>query len=492
MFMRYYLVGKTSFLLVLCMVFLLGSTVSGQVIDSSGKKSEGVNKANTVKSSNAAEPDTNFTYEKYGEFLKKISDPSKYVVLPLDEFKNTYDSNKIVIGLRHDVDVNLIHALAFSDTEYNLGFRSTYFILHTAPYYLLNATNMAVHNDNIIPLLKKLQDERHFEIGWHNDLVTLQLIYGINPVDFLKNELNWLRSNGIRVTGTASHGSPYCHTYGYLNYYFFRECSAVPVMPYANIDTVTMGSERIKIIKGNLSDFGLNYEAYFLKYNKAFSDASVKDGIRWNISMLDLNNLTKGDRVVILLHPIHWHKASIKAKIESFSIHGQKASYVDSLNSTVTVIMPHGINLENLRPSFTLSPGAYAKVSGSMVRSGLSSGDFSVPVIYTVFAENRAIQKNWTVIVRNDMVLDIPNKEPAEDSMEIYPNPAEAFINISIKGAETPQKIEIYNFNGRKVYRETLSQTGDFTKHTDLSFLKPGVYVVRNATTGKKVLLILK
>ena len=44
----------------------------------------------------------------------------------------------------------------------------------------------------------------------------------------------------------------------------------------------------------------------------------IINGIRWNIGMLDLNQLQAGDRVIILLHPIHWHKGSVYADIESF------------------------------------------------------------------------------------------------------------------------------------------------------------------------------
>src|SRR5664280_2827752 len=80
-----------------------------------------------------ASPDTNFTWQKYESFLKKISDTSKYIVLPLNEFRQTLNSKKIVIGLRHDVDIDLNVAYEFSKIESNLGFRSTYFILHTAP-----------------------------------------------------------------------------------------------------------------------------------------------------------------------------------------------------------------------------------------------------------------------------------------------------------------------------------------------------------------------
>ena len=58
------------------------------------------------------EPDTNFTWEKYASFLNKISDTSKYIVLPLNEFRQTFNSKKIVIGLRHDVDIDLNVALS--------------------------------------------------------------------------------------------------------------------------------------------------------------------------------------------------------------------------------------------------------------------------------------------------------------------------------------------------------------------------------------------
>jgi hypothetical protein len=283
---------------------------SGRLIPLKKKMTTIQGKTDTLKSQNVirVEPDTNFTWEKYATFLKKISDTSKYVVLPLNEFRKTLNSAKIVIGLRHDIDNDLDIAYNFSEVEYKLGFSATYFILHTAPYYLANSNNMEIHSDKIIPILKRMQNERHFEIGWHNDLVTLQLIYNINPVNFLRNELNWLRSNGINIVGTASHGSNYCKEYHYLNYYFFEECTFPPVANFNNNITVPVGGKNIKIIKGKLKDFGLQYEAYFLNNNKYFSDATITNGIRWNIGMLDLNQLKPGDRINLLLHPVHWQR----------------------------------------------------------------------------------------------------------------------------------------------------------------------------------------
>jgi hypothetical protein len=348
-----------------------------------------------------AEPDTNFTWEKYASFLNKVSDTSKYIVLPLNEFRQTFNNNKIVIGLRHDVDNDLNIAYNFSEIESKLKFRSTYFILHSAPYYLANPNNMEIHNEAILPIIKKMQDERNFEIGWHNDLVTLQVIYNINPVKFFHNELNWLRSNGINISGTAAHGSSYCKTLHYMNFYFFEECT-FPVVPNReNNVTVPKDGKSILLLKGKLSDFDLKYEAYFLNNNKAFSDAVITNGIRWNIGMLNLSQLQPGDRAIILLHPIHWHKASVRAQIESFSIPGQKSCTIDTVNSIITVEMLHDANRSPLVASYTLSPGAYAKVSGKLQYNRSSSNDFNNPVIYKVYAENRAVQKEWTIIVHN-------------------------------------------------------------------------------------------
>ena len=345
------------------------------------------------------EPDTNFTFERYASFLKKISDTSKYIVLPINEFRNTENSRKIVIGLRHDLDVDLKHAFSFSDIEWNLGFRSTYYILHTAPYYLNDPTNFSVHSEKIIPILKNMQDERHFEIGFHNDLVTLQAVYNIDPVKYLHGELSWLRSNGIKIYGSASHGSPYCKTYKYLNYYFFEECTYPVVTPFVNNLTVPVGSKTITIKKGKMSDFDLEYEAYFLNNNKYYSDATITAGKRWYIGMLDLSKLQPGDRVIILIHPIHWHKASVNAEIQSFNVRGENMSEIDTVNSVIKVIVPSWLDLKHVAPDFVLSPGAMVKVSGKMQKSGIAVNDFTTTLSYVVYAENRDVKRVWTVNV---------------------------------------------------------------------------------------------
>lgn len=369
---------------------------------------------NTQAGSNTEIPDTNFTYEKYMNFLQKVSDKKKYLVLPINEFRKVADSTRIVIGLRHDVDLDLGKAICLSEVEKSMGYRSTYYILHTANYYLAHPEDKSVHNEAIIPILRYMQDESGFEIGWHNDLVTLQVKYNIDPVAFLHQELKWLRDNGLKITGTASHGSPYCHEYSYLNYYFFNECTDPPagLGKFPNNKFVPVNSKIITLKKGNLNDFGLEYEAYFLNNNKYFSDASIVNGQRWDIGMLDLNALKPGDRVIILMHPIYWHKGSRLAEIRSFTIPGQKSSVINAADSSVTVIMPVGSAKKQLSPSFKLSPGAYSKCFSSLQTEGSSINDYDKPVIYTVYAENRNYKKRWTI--------NVQNAEPSECMFESF------------------------------------------------------------------------
>ena len=212
-----------------------------------------------------------FSYAEYSHFIMKISDQSKYKNVTLNNFLQT-KTTLPVISLRHDIDGKINNALKIAEIEYKHNIIATYFILHTAEYYGTTEKNYVKHNEEIIPLLKKLQDKYNHEIGWHNDLVTLDFIYGINPRKYLQTELDWLRENGIKIVGTAGHGSSFYHKWKYLN------------------------------------DFKLKYDAYHLDNNLYYSDSSfTSEKRRWHPRYLNLENLKSGDKAIILTHPQHWH-----------------------------------------------------------------------------------------------------------------------------------------------------------------------------------------
>ena len=243
-----------------------------------------------------------FNYSYYDNFLKHISGSGKFLIVPLKEFKNTFSEDKVVLSLRYDIDDNINAAVKFAYREHKYGIRSTYYFLHTAKYYGKKMGNTFHRNENLIHYIKKIQDSFGQEIGFHNDLVTLQLMYEIPPREYLAQELAYLRENDIDITGTTYHGSPYCLIYKYSNAYFWKD---YPDSGW-NYEYITKGFKTIKIDKDYMSNYGLEYEGNLLNQDYFFADAYFVDDKRWNMSMFNIDTIKPGKKVIILLHPEHW------------------------------------------------------------------------------------------------------------------------------------------------------------------------------------------
>jgi len=425
-----------------------------------------------------AAADSNFTYAKYLDFLSNFGDTNRFIVLPLEKFRNTFSRRKIIIGLRHDVDLDLNFAHQLSTVENNIGIQSSYYILHTAPYYLADRNNMAIHNGAIIPMLQSMQNEYHHEIGWHNDLVTLQVVYNMDPVSFFHQELSWLRSNGLAVTGTASHGSNYCYTYNYLNYYFFNECKDQIVGQFKNRDSVNVGDNLILLKHASLKDFNLNYEAYFLNNNKYFSDAKFINGERWNPGMLDIKSLKPGDRVIILTHPIYYRPSgSNLSELSSFSISGQLNSIVNALDTTIVIELPSGTDARRMTVEIGTSPKATAWIGQKRIISRMSTIDFTKPVKLKIIAEDGLNHTDWMVKIKY-----------IETHFLVYPNPSKGSIKIEFFNIiDSHSQMKLYNSIGQLVFSEELDGVGNFSYERDLSRIPSGIYYFRLLTGGSQM-----
>jgi hypothetical protein len=244
-----------------------------------------------------------FTYDAYERLLARLADAERFKVVPLREFSSTQSESKAVVALRHDVDYRLDSALEMARLEHERGLSATYFVLHTARYW---------PGRDLVPSLLKLQDEYRHEVGWHNDLVTLECVYGGDARGFLAEQLERLRAAGIRIEGSAAHGSPYCYRFGYHNNYFFEDFDGEvqPGLPNSGVVETPRGVCRIP--KGRLADFGLSYEAYHLDPDLYYSDASFDErGSRWHTDRLDFGELASGKRAIILVHPCHWDSSAV-------------------------------------------------------------------------------------------------------------------------------------------------------------------------------------
>lgn len=240
-----------------------------------------------------------FTYEN---FLSYLASSDHFTIVPLKDFESTNSIDKVVISLRYDMDENIDVALKFAYREKKYGIHSTYFVLHTADYYGKTTRGSFIRNENVVDYLKMMQNSYGEEIGFHNDLVTLQVVYGIPSKEFLKNELAYLRNNGINIVGTTYHGSQFCYKYKYYNAYFWKE---YPNNGW-NYDSVTIRSNRIEIEKDSLSNYDLKYEGGLLKTDYFFTDVEHINGKRWNMNMVNFDTIKPGKKVIVLLHPALW------------------------------------------------------------------------------------------------------------------------------------------------------------------------------------------
>jgi len=241
-----------------------------------------------------------FTWDQYMDLMTELS-KDKYLVLPLEEMRKTYSESKVVVGLRHDIDMNPFKALESAVIERDFGFRTTYFVLPTADYYGYLYRTGLYRNEGLDSIIRDLYDTGA-EIGMHNDMLTAMIDFGFDPFSFNGNELAFIRSIGIPVSGTASHGSPIARL-TVPNYQIFSDFDK-------SVSVVYNGKE-YPIGKNSLAEYGYEYEAYFLDFDFYYSES----GGKWN----DVNGFSgileqlagslPGTRIQILTHPDWWGKA---------------------------------------------------------------------------------------------------------------------------------------------------------------------------------------
>ena len=130
------------------------------------------------------------------------------------------DDSEIACIIRHDVDGDLIAAEQQATIESELCFKTSYYILHTAPYYgTFNNDGIFARNETCITPIKNIQEHGH-EIALHTDGMLVYQEHKRDGAECLKTEINWLRDNGIKLTGTTAHNS--WPIYGVENFAIFK------------------------------------------------------------------------------------------------------------------------------------------------------------------------------------------------------------------------------------------------------------------------------
>lgn len=181
--------------------------------------------------------------------------------------------------IRHDVDHSLDIALGVARAEYERGYKSTYFLLtpnsypHGRNYYGEIVDGKIVHDKGLIDKCKYLEDLGH-RIGLHNDLISLSFKLRRPPSEILEEELEYFHGHGIRLWGTAAHGSPLARQLEYNNKEIFAGCprQGKVVERVIRYDGWEVATHSLR-----LEDYGFLYEAYSLPRDSRISES----GRRW-------------------------------------------------------------------------------------------------------------------------------------------------------------------------------------------------------------------
>lgn len=191
-----------------------------------------------------------------------------------------------IIGLRHDVDDNtgsLETAVEMARWEAERGYRSTFYLLHTAAYWMGPRFRRKV---------TEIAECGH-EIGIHNDAITAQLETGEPAADILFEAVERLRGYGFPVISTVGHGNARCYTDGYTNDQLFVECQRPD---YGDIT-------RLGVQTVSLADLGLEFDSIWLHRGDYLSDS----GGNWSQPFRTAADAWPGKgQLHMLVHPDHW------------------------------------------------------------------------------------------------------------------------------------------------------------------------------------------
>lgn len=199
--------------------------------------------------------------------------------------EDVYDGHTDVgaVGMRHDCDNVISPAVHMAEWEAERGWRATYYILHTAPYW----------NDKRLlrACLERIVGLGH-TIGIHNNAVADSVRFGGDPTVILDLAVHELRSYGFEIRSTVAHGDPLCHVERFVNDEMFLGCErtgwgGVPLRP------VPLGM------------FGLEFDANWLPRGDYVSDS----GGEWSRPFDTVKVPADLGQLHMLVHPDWWGEA---------------------------------------------------------------------------------------------------------------------------------------------------------------------------------------
>lgn len=220
-------------------------------------------------------------------------------VVPMREIAEGND-DPLVIGLRHDVDDNgdsFGTALKLAEWEAGRGYRSTYYLLHSAQYWNPGGRQF-------VSTIQRMLTLGH-EVGIHVNALAQAIRTGRDPHELLAEALAELRAAGADVVGSAGHGDELCRKFNFVNDEIFSEC---PRPGYGGRGReIGPAGEGLRLEVKPRATYGLVYDSIWLPRRFYASDS----GGTWNKPWgeVEAEALSDEGQLHILLHPDWWGQA---------------------------------------------------------------------------------------------------------------------------------------------------------------------------------------
>lgn len=252
--------------------------------------------------------------EKYREILSCLKEHFEIQRLRDFKQKKPKETTKPLCLLRHDIDSNMFLAMKLAELEHSMGIHATYFVLHTAEYWV---------QPEFLKQCLYIQSLGH-EIGLHSNIITVALTSSKSMSEILYQSLKFLRDGGIEVYGTASHGDPLCGKEKYVNYQAFEGCDFSDIgwesaKRHGYTVRHPLKVKNIPLYSLKLEDFNLLYEAYYVGFDLYVSDLDSR-GI---IGMVKANEGKDYQVYEVLMHPIRhtkmWEKLHPVPDVNDFT-----------------------------------------------------------------------------------------------------------------------------------------------------------------------------
>jgi hypothetical protein len=206
-----------------------------------------------------------------------------------------------VIAMRHDVDNVIEPAVAFAAWEAERGYRSTYYVLHTAPYW---------RDKRLLRESLEMIVEQGHDLGIHNNSLSVAVATGMDPRQVLASAVGELRDYGFDINSTVAHGDALC--YGadgkvrFVNDEMFDGCARSALgEPDRTVGGVTLNPVP-------LSMFGLEFDANWLPRDRYLSDS----GGRWSAPFEETAaSFPYEGQLHMLIHADWWGEAFVGQEI---------------------------------------------------------------------------------------------------------------------------------------------------------------------------------